>query len=57
MMAEEKPAAKRPTADHKRRPGAEQRLERHSHVLAVGNGDAGVAVDVRGSADEDGPWR
>ena len=41
-------------ADHKRRPGAEQRLERHSHVLAVGNGDAGVAVDVRGSADEDG---
>ena len=51
-MAEEKPAAKRPTP--KRRPGAEQRLERHSHVLAVGNGDAGVAVDVRGSADEDG---
>ena len=41
-------------ADHKRCPGAEQRLERHGHVLAVGNGDAGVAVDVRGSADEDG---
>ena len=33
---------------------AEERLERDGHVLAVGNGDAGVAVDVRGSADEDG---